>query len=129
VVVTKRASVVSVPTTTKRTTIPANALAPKYVGPSPIGCLTAAGLNRARPAREPQVWEANSGHTSEVDSNAIVFLSGPYKNGTVARTYAKSLLVVELAASGGRWVASASVPSHLNAAVKMVAGCMVKSPA
>jgi hypothetical protein len=95
--------------------------------PSPIKCLEAAGLNRARAAVEPQVWEANTGLSSKKDSNAMVFVSGPYKNVGVAKQYAQSLLVVELAASGGRWVASASIPSHLNTAVQKAAACMAGS--
>ena len=82
-------------------------------------------MNRARPAPEPQVWEANGRYARLNDSHAIVFLSGPYKDATVARNYAQSLLTVpELAASGGRWVASASVLSHMNEAVGLVAACM-----
>jgi hypothetical protein len=56
-----------------------------------------------------------------------VFLSGPYKDATAARSYAQSLLVVEIAASGGVWVASASLPSHLTTAVNQVAACMASS--
>jgi hypothetical protein len=87
-------------------------------------CLALSGLDRARPTLEPYAWDANVPGSQEQDTNAIVILSGPYKNATVAKQYADSLLVVELAASGGRWVASASVRSHLNAQVKSAARCM-----
>ncbi|MBV9607018.1 MAG: hypothetical protein JO027_18035 [Solirubrobacterales bacterium] len=106
------------------TTIPATAASPAYAGRSPIGCLQTAGLNRARPATEPFVWEANSGLTSEDDRLAIVFLSGPYQDTTTAASYAQSLTSVELAASGGRWVASAAQTSGLGQAVSQVAACM-----
>jgi hypothetical protein len=86
--------------------------------------LEAAGLNRARAASEPQVWEANSGVGSESDSNEIVFLSGPYPDANAANQYATSLQTVEIAASGGRWVASASLRSQLDAAVQSAAACM-----
>jgi hypothetical protein len=109
------------------TTIAANPASPVYTGPSPLACLQAAGLNQARAAVEPQVWEGNAGSSSLQDSNSIVFLSGPYKDAVVATQYAQSLLVVELAASGGRWVASASIRSHLNAAVDAAAACMAGS--
>lgn len=119
--------VTTVTVTTRSTiTLPAAPLTPKYVGVSPIGCLQAAGLNRARSATEQGVWEANAGSTVETDRNAIVFVSGPYKDAAKAKAYAQSLLVVELAASGGRWVASASLPSGLGTRVKQVAACMAK---
>ena len=86
--------------------------------------MQAAGLNRARAATEPQVWEANAGLTSETDHNGIVFLSGPYKDEGAAQAYAQSLTVVEISASGGRWVASASLRSQLDAAVQRAAACM-----
>jgi hypothetical protein len=89
--------------------------------------LAAAGLNRARAATEPQVWEANSGVGSESDPNQLVFLSGPYSDANAADQYAQSLQGVELAASGGRWVASASLRSQLDAAVQNAAGCMAAS--
>jgi hypothetical protein len=53
-----------------------------------------------------------------------VFLSGPYKDDATATQYAQSLTVVEVAASGGRWVASAALHSGLNAAVDQAASCM-----
>jgi hypothetical protein len=53
-----------------------------------------------------------------------VFLSGPYSDDTAAQQYAQSLTVVEIAASGGRWVASASMRSNLDAAVQGAAACM-----
>jgi hypothetical protein len=106
------------------TTIPANPAAPKYVGPSPINCLELAGLNRARPAPEPEVWIANSPSSATNNHDETVFLSGPYHDSVSAEQYAHSLLVVELAASGGRWVASAAVHSGLRAAVTATARCM-----
>jgi hypothetical protein len=106
------------------TTIPATAASPTYVGPSPIGCLESAGLNRARPGSEPYVWEANSGLTSEDDHLATVFLSGPYQDATTAADYAQSLKVVEVSATGGRWVASAALHSGLDDAVNQAAACM-----
>jgi hypothetical protein len=110
--------------TPQSTTVPAYPGSPAYVGPSPLMCLTLAGLDRARPTVEPYAWDANLPGTQEDDTNAIVILSGPYKNATVAKQYADSLTVVELAASGGRWVASASVRSHQTYAVKSAAHCM-----
>jgi hypothetical protein len=110
------------PTTGTKTTIAATQITPTYTGPSPIGCLEAAGLNRARAASEPQVWEANSGISA--DRNSTVFLSGPYADDDAAQQYAQSLTVVEIAASGGRWVASASIRSNLDAAVQSAAACM-----
>jgi hypothetical protein len=86
--------------------------------------LGAVGLNRARAASEPQVWEANSGVGSESDTNEIVFLSGPYSDPSAADQYAQSLQGVEIAASGGRWVASASLRSQLDSAVQNAAACM-----
>lgn len=106
------------------TTVPASPGSPKYVGPSPLRCLTFAGLDRARPTPEPEAWDANAPGTPATDSNAIVILSGPYKSATVAKRYAQSLLVVELAASGGRWVASAALRSHLGFQVNAAAACM-----
>jgi hypothetical protein len=108
------------------TTIQQTTLPPGYTGPSPIKCLQAAGLNQARVGVEPQVWEANFGSSAETDSNAIVFLSGPYQNSTVATDYAQSLQSVELASSGGLWVASASVRSQLKSQVDNVAACMAQ---
>jgi hypothetical protein len=112
------------PTTGTVTTIAANAAAPAYTGPSPIACLEAAGLNRARAGIEQGAWEANYGVTSESDSNALVFLSGPYKDDGEATSYAQSLQGVELSASAGRWVASASMLSHLQPEVNAAAACM-----
>lgn len=106
------------------TTIPATGPSPAYVGPSPLGCLESAGLNRARPGTEPEVWEANSGFSAEDDHVATVFLSGPYPDTTTASDYAQSLKVVEVSASGGRWVASAALTSGLDGAVNQVAACM-----
>jgi hypothetical protein len=94
------------------------------VGPSPIGCLESAGLDRARPGTEPYVWEANSGIGGEGDTNTIVFLSGPYQDDRAAADYAQSLKVVELSATGGRWVASAALKSGLGSQVNHVAACM-----
>ena len=106
------------------TTIPATSATPAYVGTSPIFCLETAGLNRARPATEPYVWEANSGGSSESDHIAEVFLSGPYQDDSTAQNYAQSLTSVELATSGGRWVASAAQTSGLQSQVNQVAACM-----
>lgn len=106
------------------TTIPASTASPAYVGRSPIGCLQAAGLNRARPGTEPYVWEANSGFSAEDNHLATVFLSGPYQDSAMAASYAQSLTSVEVAASGGRWVASAALTSGLGNAVNQVAACM-----
>jgi hypothetical protein len=106
------------------TTIPAIPGSPTYVGPSPLMCLELAGLNRGRPATEPEVWEANDGSSSENDRRAIVFLSGPYQNDASAESYANSLTVAELATSGGRWVASAALTSGLGSTVDRVARCM-----
>jgi hypothetical protein len=110
--------------TPDRTTVPGTSAFPKYVGPSPLLCLSLVGLDRARATLEPYAWDANVPGTREHDSNAIVILSGPYKSAAVAQRYAHSLLVVELAQSGGRWVASASVRSHLGGQVKRAARCM-----
>ena len=117
------------PTTGTMTTIAANPAAPVYTGPSPIGCLEAAGLNRARAGVEQGAWEANYGVTPENDSNALVFLSGPYQDDGEATSYAQSLQSVELSASAGRWVASASMLSHLQAEVNAAAACMAGSGA
>lgn len=122
-------SAATVTTTVTTTSIAPTPVTPKYQGPSPEGCLTAAGLNRARAAREPGVWEANSGLSALTNREAIVFLSGPLKSPLVAKNYAQSLQVVEIAASGGDWVASAALPSHLTAQVAQVAACMAKSGA
>ena len=110
------------------TTIAPTKLTPPYAGPSPITCLSNAGLNRARASSEPGVWEANFGQSQETDRDAIVFLNGPLQNGQ-ATSYAQSLGPVEIAAAGGEWVASASLPSHLNAAVNSVAACMAAGSA
>ena len=99
--------------------------APKYSGPSPTYCLTAAGLNRARRATtSSHVWQANLGKSPLRDGNAIVFLSGPFESATAAKSLAQRLLGVDLAVSGGRWVASAARSSHLGRAVDRVTSCM-----
>lgn len=108
------------------TTVTQSYLPAGYNGPSPTNCLQAAGLTRARQGREPGTWEANLGSSSETDSNSIVFLSGPYQDPNAAANYADSLKTVELAASGGVWVASASVRSNLQTPVDNVANCMAQ---
>ena len=115
--------------TATTTSIAPTAVTPRYQGPSPEGCLTATGLNRARAAPEPGVWEANAGLSAITNRMATVFLAGPLKNAQVARNYARSLTVVELAASGGDWVASAAIPSHLDRQVAQAAACMGRSGA
>jgi hypothetical protein len=109
-------------TTSKTITIPDSPAAPKYVGPSPVGCLTAAGLIRAQASRQPEVWEAYSGLSS--DHTTEVFLSGPYKTPAMATRYAQSLKVVEISASHGRWVASAALRSGLETQLDKAAACM-----
>lgn len=110
--------------TATATTIAPTAVTPSYRGPSPEGCLTAAGLNRARAATEPGVWEANAGLSATSNRLATVFLAGPLKSPRAAQKYAQSLTVVEIAASGGDWVASAALPSHLDQQVAQAAACM-----
>lgn len=110
--------------TATATTIAPTAVTPSYRGPSPEGCLTAAGLNRARAATEPGVWEANAGLSALSNRLATVFLAGPLKSPRAAERYAQSLTVVEIAASGGAWVASAALPSHLDRQVAQAAACM-----
>ena len=106
------------------TTIPATSATPGYVGPSPLYCLETAGLNQARAGTEPYVWEANTGASPENDHLAEVFLSGPYQDDPTATNYAQSLTSIELATSGGRWVASAAQTSGLGSQVNKVAACM-----
>jgi hypothetical protein len=117
----------TVTTTVTTTSIAPTPVTPKYQGPSPEGCLTAAGLNRARAAAEPGVWEANAGLSALNNRLQIVFLAGPLKSPKVAKVYAQSLTVVEIAASGGDWVASAALPSHLDSQVAKAAACMAQT--
>jgi hypothetical protein len=87
--------------------------------------LTAAGLKRARQATtSSHVWQANFGKSPLHDGNAIVYVSGPFESATAATSFAQQLLAVDLAVTGGRWVASAARSSHLGPVVDKLAMCM-----
>jgi hypothetical protein len=106
------------------TTMAATSAAPAYNGPDPEHCLLVVRLTDVRAGVEQNVWEGNFVGTSANDSQATVFLAGPYASSAEATQYANSLQGTELAAAGGRWVASAALTSHLQSQVTNSAACM-----
>lgn len=113
------------PTSTTRSSLGTVPHAPKYRGPSPIYCLRAAGLNRARLSSvSTHVWQANFGHSRLDNGNAIVFLSGPFETDAAAQSFAQPMQTSEFTATGGPWVASAARTSGLGSQVSKVAACM-----
>jgi hypothetical protein len=82
------------------------------------------GVANVHEGAESGVWLGNTPGSSPTDSNAVVLLSGPYASDGAATQYAQSLTGVELSASGGRWVASASLRSNLKLLVTDAAACM-----
>ena len=97
---------------------------PTAAGPKPLACLTGAGLNRARAGKEPGVWEANAGLSAAGNTDATVFVDGPYKSTEAADAAVASLKPVEIAARGGLYEVSATLPSHLTSQVNAVAHCL-----
>jgi hypothetical protein len=97
---------------------------PTAAGPKPLACLSIDGLDRARVGKEPGVWEANYGTTSERNLNAVVFVDGPYKSKHAADASAATLNGVEIAMRGGLYDVTASLPSHLTSQVRAVADCL-----
>jgi len=91
---------------------------------SVMSCLDGVGLVHARLERNG-TWAGDHHGTS-------VFVDGPYATTGAAAASAQSLSGVEDAASGGRYVASATLTSHLGTQVKAVALCLggsgTKSP-
>jgi hypothetical protein len=81
-------------------------------------CLTRAGLVKA--------GQHSSGLWGGVDptTRESVLVDGPYKSQGAADTSARSLTGVEIAERGGRYVASATLKSHLATAVHDVAKCL-----
>jgi hypothetical protein len=99
---------------------------PALVTPGPIAmvCLREAGLKHVRKAQEPGVDIGNVGTLPVTDPNGMVFVDGPYPSLARATASAESLLGVEYATRGGRFVVSASLPSRLGRTVKRVALCL-----
>jgi hypothetical protein len=83
-----------------------------------IACLGGAGLVRPR-LRSAGLWGGSNPVSGEP-----VLVDGPYKTRSAADTSAKSLAGVEYAERGGRYVASATLKSHLGAQVHQVARCL-----
>ncbi len=105
-------------------TLPGTTATPPYAGISPMTCLQQAGLSNVRAGVEAGSWLGDVPGAASDDSNSIVVLSGPYADDDGAAQYAQSLSGVELAVSGGRWVASASLRSNLSLLVQKAASCM-----
>jgi hypothetical protein len=97
---------------------------PTAAGPKPLACLSIDGLDRARVGKEPGVWMANYGTTSEQNLNAVVFVDGPFKSKQAADASVASLSGVEIAMRGGLYEVSASLPSRLTSQVRAVANCL-----
>ncbi|MGO9958479.1 MAG: hypothetical protein ACLP50_21360 [Solirubrobacteraceae bacterium] len=122
---TTEASTTPVATSTAPTTA-ASALVPDagipssahVTGPTPITCLAAAGLLSPH-ATQTSTWEA-----VDATSKAGVFVDGPYTNAAQADASAQSLAGVEDEASGGLYVVSAFLTSHLGSWVDTVAKCL-----
>jgi len=88
-----------------------------------VACLTHAGLVRAG-LRNAGLWGGTDPTTGEP-----LLVDGPYKTRAAADASARSLNGVELAERGGAYVASATLKSHLGAAVHQVATCLDRSGA
>lgn len=90
-------------------------------GRVPVRCLKQAGLVHVT-ARGSGLW---AGRTRR--SGREVTVDGPYKTAKAARASAVSLAPVSEAKSGGVYVASAALRSHLRRTVGRVASCLQRS--
>jgi len=114
---TRGAGGVAAPSTTAPSTSTPRAPASKDT-PVIDTCLSHAGLVRPGP-RNAGLWGATDPTTGEP-----VLVDGPYKTRAAADASARSLNGVEVAERGGAYVASATLKSHLGAAVHQVATCL-----
>lgn len=94
----------------------------------PLRCLRSTGLKQARASqKEANVWEGAVSKADLADPNKKVFVDGPYRTAAKASFSANQLDGIEYSAAGGRWVVSASLPSRLSVAVRLVAACLASS--
>jgi hypothetical protein len=92
---------------------------PRSVSIVAIRCLEAQGLVHVGQGYRPGVWIGN-----DPGNGKSVFVDGPYKTLAAADRSARTLIGVESAERGGRFVVSAVLTSHLSAPVHSVAKCL-----
>lgn len=85
---------------------------------APVTCLEKAGLQHVK-KRRAGLWSGEQRRTGEP-----VLVDGPYKTASKARASAKTLVGVQAAKAGGRYVVTAALTGHVDSKVRSVAKCL-----